>query len=73
MLTADVVRETVANALNVLPGALTPETNLYALPDFDSVQMLTLMVALDDIGVQVPQHKASEIQTFGDILKLAGT
>ncbi|MBI4659280.1 MAG: acyl carrier protein [Verrucomicrobia bacterium] len=70
MSTAEVVREAVANALNVPAESLKPDTSLYSLPDFDSVQMLTLMVALDDVGVQVPQHKVGEIQTFGDILKL---
>ncbi len=71
MTNIDNIRNTVAEVLEVEPSILLPETNFYDLPNFDSVTILSLIVALDDIGVEVPQHKASEIRTFGDVLELA--
>ena len=65
------IRSTVAEILEVEESTLKPETCFYDLPDFDSVKVLSLIVALDDIGVEVPQEKAGELRTFGDILKLA--
>jgi acyl carrier protein len=72
MLTTDTLRTTVAELLEVDPTSLAPETCFYDLPNFDSVAILSLIVALDDLGVSVPQEKASEIRTYGDVLKLAG-
>lgn len=68
----DNLRNAVAEVLEVEPASLQPETNFYDLPNFDSVVILSLIVTLDDLGVEVPQAKASEIRTFGDVLKLAG-
>ncbi len=65
------IRTTVAEILEVDEAALTPETCFYDLPNFDSVKVLSLIVALDDIGVEVPQDKAGDIRTFADVLKLA--
>ncbi len=73
MTNIDDIRKTVAEVLEVEPGLLQPETNFYDLPNFDSVAILSLIVALDDLGVEIPQHKASEIRTFGDVLALAKT
>lgn len=67
----DDIRKTVAEVLEVEPEVLKPETSFYDLPNFDSVAILSLIVALDDLGVEIPQHKASEIRTFGDVLALA--
>jgi len=66
------IQKAVADVLEVEPSSLRPETNFYELPNFDSVVILSLIVTLDDLGVEVPQSKASEIRTFGDVLKLAG-
>jgi acyl carrier protein len=71
MTNIDDIRKTVAEVLEVEPCLLQPETNFYDLPNFDSVAILSLIVALDDLGVEIPQHKASEIRTFGDVLALA--
>lgn len=65
------VRSAVAEVLEVDPSMLKPETCFYDLPNFDSVQILSLLVALDDIGVEVPREKAGDIRTFGDVLALA--
>ena len=71
MATLNEVKSAVAEVLEVEPDRLTPETNLHDLPAYDSVAVLSLLVALDDIGVEIPQAKASEIRTFDDILKIA--
>lgn len=71
MTSIDAIRNAVAEVLEVDPGSLQPETNFYDLPNFDSVAILSLIVALDDLGVQIPQQKASDIRTFGDVLALA--
>lgn len=71
MTNIDDIRKTVAEVLEVEPAILTPETNFYDLPNFDSVAILSLIVALDDLGVEIPQHKAADIRTFGDVLELA--
>ncbi len=71
MTTIQDIRNAVAEVLEVDPASLQPETNFYDLPNFDSVAILSLIVALDDLGVQIPQQKASDIRTFGDVLALA--
>ncbi len=71
MLTTETIRSTVAEVLEIAPEQLTPQTCFYDLPGFDSVTILSLIVALDDIGVEIPQAKASEIRTCEDVLKLA--
>ena len=71
MIIAEDFRRIVADALELEPALLQPETNLYELPNFDSVAILSLIVALDDVGVEIPQEKASEIRTYGDLLELA--
>lgn len=65
------IRTAVAEIVNLDADALKPETCFYDLPGFDSVTILSVIVALDDLGVSVPQEKASQIRTFGDVLKLA--
>jgi len=72
MTNIDDLKKTVAEILEVEPAVLQPETNFYDLPNFDSVAILSLIVALDDLGIEVPQHKASEIRTFSDIMGFAG-
>ena len=71
MVTIEQVRSSVAEVVGVDPAKLTREVDLYSLPDFDSVAVLSLIVALDDLGIEVPQSKAAEIRTFGDVLQLA--
>jgi acyl carrier protein len=72
MATIDQLKQTVGEILEVPPETLTPEFCFHDLPTFDSMQILNLIVALDDLGVQVPSQQASAIRTFGDVLALAG-
>jgi acyl carrier protein len=70
MVSNDQIRQIVAEVLGVDPESLQADTMLYALPSFDSVQLLSLMVALDEIGVVVPPSQVAELRTFNDILAL---
>lgn len=72
MPTAHDIRAAVAEVLEVEASSLTVDTRFQDLAGFDSVKVLSLIVALDDLGINVPQEKASEIRTYGDVLKLAG-
>ena len=71
MPTAQDIRSTVAEILEIDAANLTTEMCFYDLPGFDSVTILSLIVALDDLGVDIPQAKAADIRTLGDVLKLA--
>jgi acyl carrier protein len=70
MVSNEQIRLTVAEALGVDPESLQANTDLSALPNYDSVQLLTLMVALDEIGVILPPTQVAQLRTFNDILAL---
>ena len=58
-----------AAVLDVSPAALTPETEMKSLENWDSVAYLTVMVLIDDkLGVAVGPDVISNAQTFGSIL-----
>lgn len=65
------IKQAVAEALEVEPNALNLDTVLEELPGFDSIKLLALMVALDDIGIQVNESEVSRLKTYNDILALA--
>ncbi|HTB63227.1 MAG TPA: acyl carrier protein [Opitutales bacterium] len=70
MISDEQIRVTVARELRVPLELLQPDTVLYSLPGFDSVQLLMLMVALDEMGVKMPTADAASLRTFADILVL---
>jgi len=70
MISDDQIRLAVARELNVSIESLQADTPLHSLPGFDSVQLLMLMVALEEIGVKMPTADAANLRTFGDILAL---
>jgi acyl carrier protein len=70
MISDDQIRLLAAQELKVSPELLQPGVALHALPGFDSVQLLMLMVALEEIGVKMPVTEAANLRTFGDILAL---
>lgn len=72
MPNANELKSAVAEVLEVDPSLITPATCFQDVEGFDSVKILSLLVTLDDLGIAVPQEKASELRTFGDVLKLAG-
>ncbi len=67
------IRLLVARELKVPLELLQPDTALHSLPGFDSVQLLMLMVALEEIGVKMPVAEAANMRTFGDVLALERT
>lgn len=68
----DEIREIVAEIANTDNQEINENTDLYSFPEFDSLAVLSLIVALDDIGVSVDQGQISKVQTFGDLLQLVG-
>ncbi|MGA2052049.1 MAG: phosphopantetheine-binding protein [Opitutales bacterium] len=70
MVSNEQIHQAVAEALNIDPAMLKGDTELYTLPNFDSVQLLTLMVVLDEIGVVIPAAHVVMLRTFDDILVL---
>jgi len=70
MISDDQIRLVVARELNVPLELLQPDSLLHGLPGFDSVQLLMLMVALEEVGVKMPTAEAANLRTFGDILTL---
>ena len=73
MPTVDEIRGVVAEIVNADNDEIREDTDLYSFPEFDSVEVLSLIVALDDIGVSIDQGQISKIRTFGDLLKVAGS
>lgn len=61
----------LAEVLEVNEQVLQPETVLAELPDYDSVKTLSLIVALDELGVNISQSEVSRLSTFGDLLNVA--
>jgi len=70
MISDDQIRQMVALELKVPPELLQPDAVLHSLPGFDSVQLLMVLVALEEIGVKMPVTEAANLRTFGDILAL---
>lgn len=70
MTSDEQIRQLVAQELRVPEELLQPDAVLQSLPGFDSVQLLILMVALEEVGVKMPTDAAANLTTFGDILAL---
>lgn len=60
----------IAEVLEVDPGSLRPETVLADLEGFDSVKTLSMIVALDELGLNISQNDVARLCTFGDVLEL---
>jgi acyl carrier protein len=70
MITDEQIRVHLAVALKVHPSILQPDTVLNSLPDFDSVEMLILLLSLEEMGLALPSQQTAQLLTFGDILAL---
>ena len=58
-----------ADMLGIDPGALSAETDLTALPEWDSVAYLSAMVLIDEkLSFTIRPDLISNARTFGDIL-----
>lgn len=70
MLSADQLREIVAEALSVAPDLVGDDIPFDTLPDYDSVARLGLLMALADAGIELDFAQAAEFGTFGELLRL---
>lgn len=62
----------VAEIIEADPAALTPEADLRALPGFDSVNLLSLMITLDErAGIKLGPEQASTLQFFRELEEIA--
>jgi acyl carrier protein len=66
------LRKVVAEVLEIEPDVLDSDTDLTAIETFDSVSVLTLMIALDEqAGIKMRPADARELRYYGDIERLA--
>jgi acyl carrier protein len=66
------LRAIVAGILEIDPNRLSPETDLNSIETFDSVNVLTLMIALDEqAGIKVSPAEANALRYYGDIERMA--
>lgn len=64
----DFTRE-FAEMLSIDPGELHPDTDLTALPEWDSVAYLSAMVLIDEkLAITIRPDLLSNAKTFGEIL-----
>ena len=68
----DELRSIVAEVLDVDPVLLTEEAKFEQITtDYDSLMVISLMIALDENGIQINQSDVDLIKTFGDIIGYA--
>jgi acyl carrier protein len=71
-MTRDRLRQVVADVLEVEPEQLCPETDLITIETFDSVGILTLMIALDEqAGIKLGPSDMRDVRYYRDIESLA--
>jgi acyl carrier protein len=56
----------LARRLDLEPGALTPDVDIRTGLGLDSIQMYILLIAIEDLGVQVPEALMPHILTLRD-------
>lgn len=62
----------VAGVLEIEPGLLAAETEFNSIESFDSVSVLTLMIALDEqAGIRISPGEASTLRSYRDIERAA--
>jgi len=68
-MTKDEFTQEFAEMLSIDAGDLSPETDLTALPEWDSVAYLSAMVLIDEkLAIQIRPDALSNARTFNDIL-----
>lgn len=69
-MTENEVLELFAEALEVEPGRLSPETRIEDVSEWDSVGWLTLMAAVEErLGVELVAKDVREMKTVDDVLR----
>ena len=66
------LRAIVAGILEVDPNSLASGTDLNSIDTFDSVNVLSLMITLDEqAGIKISPADANTLRYYGDIERLA--
>jgi acyl carrier protein len=66
------LRTLVAEVVEADPAAINSDTDLRALPGFDSVNVLALMIALDEqMGIKLGPEQASQLRFMRELEELA--
>lgn len=64
------VLELMAEALEVEPGRLAPDTRIEDVSEWDSVGWLTLMASVEErLGVELVAKDVREMKTVDDVLR----
>jgi acyl carrier protein len=66
------LRAIVAGILEVDPSSLVADAVLNSIDNYDSVSVLTLMIALDEqAGIKISPADANALRFYGDIERIA--
>jgi len=66
------LRNLVAEVFEADAAQINDETNLRSLPAFDSVNVLSLMIALDErMGVRLSPEQAASLQQMKELVQIA--
>lgn len=70
MATFDKIQEMLAEQLSVDADKVTPEASIIDDLGADSLDVVEMLMELEnEFGVNVPDEKAQELKTVGDIVK----
>jgi acyl carrier protein len=62
----------VGKIIETDPGRLGPDTELRKLGGFDSLNILTLMIELDErLGIRLEPEEVAKLKVYGDLEQLA--
>ncbi|MBQ2713257.1 MAG: acyl carrier protein [Clostridia bacterium] len=68
-MTFEKVKALLAEQLNVDPAKITPESEIIADLKADSLDVFQLLMTVEEeFGITVPDEKAQELKTVGDIV-----
>lgn len=71
-MTKHEVREIVAEVFEGVAAEILSDTDLRSLPAFDSVNVLTLIIALDErAGIKLGPEQAASLRYFREIEEIA--
>lgn len=69
---AQQVRQIAADVFNLPVDQITDQTSPQTLADWDSVQHLNLVLAIEaQLGVQLDPQEIEQIRTIGDAIRVA--
>jgi acyl carrier protein len=65
-LTLDAFADYLGGRLDLAPGVLDPDADVRTELHFDSIQMFVLVVAVEDLGVLIPERLMPHLRTVRD-------